>query len=213
MLIRLGFHRSWAQVAALASAGAAAIHFAAARPHLMEWAPAGGFMLASGLAQLAWAVWMATAPGDEAVVAGVALNAGIIGLWALSRTVGLPFGPNAGLAEHIHADDALATVLEALVVAASLRILTGTLPSRVFTVFAAAATAVAPLATAHDVTRERLTAGAVLAGALAARALVTLTIQSMQGRRIDVYSIIRRNLVPVGVADRPNLGACEPGSP
>ena len=50
------------------------IHFAAAGPHLKEWRPAGLFMIASGVAQLVWALWVARAPSRLVVVVFVKIN-------------------------------------------------------------------------------------------------------------------------------------------
>jgi hypothetical protein len=45
-------------LAALASAGAAAIHLAVAKPHFDEYTLFGVFFVGSGLAQLAWPIWL-----------------------------------------------------------------------------------------------------------------------------------------------------------
>jgi hypothetical protein len=196
MLMGLGFRRTWVEVAFLGSTGAAAVHFAAAQPHVEEWAPAGAFMLLSGLAQLAWALWIAVRPTSQAAAAGVALNSGIITLWLLSRTVGIPFGPNAGMAEHIHAGDALATTLEIVVVAATLAISSEGAPSRFLAKLVGAAAAVAVLVGAHDRLREGLTAAAALVITAVARSLAGI----LEVRRDHVFASIVRFVRAAGRA-------------
>jgi hypothetical protein len=50
------------------------------------------------------------------VLALATLNLAVIATWVLSRTIGAPFGPNAGVAEDIGVPDLVATVLEAIIV-------------------------------------------------------------------------------------------------
>lgn len=105
-----------ARLAALASLGAATIHFAVVPAHWQEWAPAGLFFLLIALSQLIWAfavLAMTTAP---ILAAGIILNAGAVALWAVSRTAGAPFGPHAGEPELAQAADLCATLLQIYVV-------------------------------------------------------------------------------------------------
>lgn len=53
-----------------------------------------------------------------------------VGIWIWSRTAGLPIGPEAGEPEAIGADDLLATVLEALLVAWVVAVRAPTIGSR-----------------------------------------------------------------------------------
>jgi len=126
-----------ATVAAGASAGAAAIHFAMVPVHAEQLVDALGFALA-GWFQLALAVLLLTRPASRPVlVAAAAVNAVLIGLWAWSRTSGVPIGAHAGIAEPIEAIDLVTVVLELAVVAAALTMLSApalrlpTLPSAV----------------------------------------------------------------------------------
>jgi hypothetical protein len=57
------------------------------------------------------------------LTAGVVLNAGIIGVWALSRIWGVPIGPDAWTPEPVSLADALSTGFEAGIVAVSLAVL------------------------------------------------------------------------------------------
>ena len=104
------------RLAALASLGAATIHFAVVPTHWREWMAAGVFFLSIALFQLIWA-WVAlTRTTTPVLVAGIAVNVGAIGLWAVSRSAGAPFGPHAGEAELIQAADLCALLLQTYVV-------------------------------------------------------------------------------------------------
>jgi hypothetical protein len=98
------------------SAGGAAIHVAVAPDHFHEYALFGVFFLAASAAQAAWAIAVLVRPNRPLLVAAVIGNAGLIMLWALSRTVGLPVGPELWRPEGITAADALATQLEVVLV-------------------------------------------------------------------------------------------------
>ena len=104
-------------LAALATAGAAAIHFAVAFPHLREWWVYGIFFVATGWLQLAWSALSPRSADRRLLWAGAAGNLAVVMLWGTTRSTGLPFGPEPGEAEAISASDAIATALEALAVA------------------------------------------------------------------------------------------------
>lgn len=59
-------------------------------------------------------------PSLRVLRVGVLVNVGTIAVWAVSRTVGLPFGPNAGVPEPVSRIDLAAGVLEVMVCAAAL---------------------------------------------------------------------------------------------
>jgi hypothetical protein len=104
-------------VAAAASAGAAAIHFAVISEHFDEYWLFGLFFLGSGVAQLLWATAVIFRPERAVVVIGALGNAAIIVLWVVSRTSGLPLGPDSGTAEAVGIADVAATALEGMIVA------------------------------------------------------------------------------------------------
>ncbi|MDO9458027.1 hypothetical protein [Nocardioides sp.] len=81
-----------APLAVVATAAAAGIHAAVAPPHLREQTVAGLFFLVTAAAQLAWAAAAAGRPTPTLLRAGVVLNLGLVALWLLTRTAGLPFG-------------------------------------------------------------------------------------------------------------------------
>lgn len=105
-----------ARLAALASFGAAVIHFAVVPAHWQEWVVAGQFFALLALFQLVWARAVLARPTNLVLAGGVLLNLGAIALWVVSRTVGAPFGPHAGEPELVQAADLCALLLQLYVV-------------------------------------------------------------------------------------------------
>jgi hypothetical protein len=105
-----------ARLAALASLGAAVIHFTVVPTHWHEWMPAGVFFVALASFQLIWAAAVLVRATTPFLAAGIALNVAAIAVWALSRTAGTPFGPHAGDAEVMQAADLCALLLQIYVV-------------------------------------------------------------------------------------------------
>jgi hypothetical protein len=101
---------------ALASIGAAVIHFMVTPDHLEEFVLFGVFFFGLGIFQALWAGGILLKPNTLVLAAGVLVSALVIGVWALSRTAGLPIGPEAGEPEHVGLSDVLATALEGLIV-------------------------------------------------------------------------------------------------
>ena len=100
--------------AALATAGAACVHFAVVLEHLREWWGFGAFFLVCGWAQLVWAALAPRRRDTRLLWVGLAGNLLVLALWLVSRTVGLPFGPEPGEVEPVGAPDAVASALEAV---------------------------------------------------------------------------------------------------
>ncbi|BBX19529.1 hypothetical protein CRI77_14445 [Mycolicibacterium duvalii] len=105
-----------ARLAALASLGAAVIHFAVVPAHWHEWMPAGLFFVALALGQLLWALVVLARTTPSVLAFGIMLNVGAIALWTVSRTTGAPFGPHAGTAEVVQGADLCALLLQIYVV-------------------------------------------------------------------------------------------------
>lgn len=105
-----------ARLAAIASLGAAVIHFAVAPTHWQGWMPSGLFFVSLALLQLIWAKLVLARTTTPVLAAGIMLNVGAVALWAFSRTAGAPFGPNAGEAELVQAADLCALLLQIYVV-------------------------------------------------------------------------------------------------
>ena len=99
-------------VLAAVSLGAGGIHFAMISPHFDEWWASGVFFAALAWFQVAWAVGVVLRPSRALLAVGALINAGALGVWAVSRTWGVPVGPHAGVAEAASFVDILATAFE-----------------------------------------------------------------------------------------------------
>lgn len=99
---------------ALASAtllGAAGIHIAVVPEHMEEWPLAGWFFVVLAIAEVVAAgfAW-STRPRTLSLI--VALSLATVALWGVSRTIGLPVGPEPWTAEAVGPLDLSATLLE-----------------------------------------------------------------------------------------------------
>ena len=90
----LSYGRGLIVPAALLTLGAAAIHFSVAPDHLQEYPLFGILFLLTGTSQAVLAVLTLLRPRPLIFEVAIAIAAGCIAVWAISRTVGLPFGPN-----------------------------------------------------------------------------------------------------------------------
>ena len=108
---------------ALLSGSAAVIHFGVFGEHMREYWLLGIFFVIAGAFQMGWALLAFTAPGKYLLLVGAAVNATIIVVWALSRTVGLPAAIVHEGIEPIGFPDAVATVYEAILVIGALVLL------------------------------------------------------------------------------------------
>jgi hypothetical protein len=105
------------------SLGAGVIHFSVSGEHYsLSWLHGSFFAVVAWL-QLAWAVGVILRPSRRLLVAGVLLNAGIIGVWTMDRIWGVPVGPEAWTPEKIALADALSSGFEAGIVVLSLAVL------------------------------------------------------------------------------------------
>ena len=101
---------------ALASVGAGVIHLAVAPNHLREWVPFGVFFLVLGAAQLAWAALVWVRPTRSLLITGAIANAGVVALWLLSRSAGIPIGPEHWSPEAMGFADVVCSTYETLIV-------------------------------------------------------------------------------------------------
>ena len=101
---------------ALASAGASAIHAAVCPAHFREATAFGVFFLLAAALQAAWAVLILRQPGRALLTLGAIGNLVVVGLWTMSRTVGVPIGPEVWRPEAITVADSLATTLELAII-------------------------------------------------------------------------------------------------
>lgn len=90
-----------ARCAAVASLGAAVIHFAVAPAHWGDWVASGVFFASMALFQLVWTFVAWSRPTNWVLAAGVLANGGAVALWVTACTAGIPFGPFAGQPEAV----------------------------------------------------------------------------------------------------------------
>jgi hypothetical protein len=105
------------------SLAAGAIHAAVAPEHYQHSAVLGVAFAVLAAVQVGFAAWVLRRLTPGAWVAGLAVNVPVVLVWLVSRTAGLPFGPDAGHAEAIGLLDALGTGAEVLLAAGCIRLL------------------------------------------------------------------------------------------
>ena len=79
-------------LAVVSSAAAAGVHAAVAPEHVRESVLFGLFFVGCALAQLVWTGAVAVHGSRGLLAVGALGNLSVIGLWAVTRTLGLPFG-------------------------------------------------------------------------------------------------------------------------
>jgi hypothetical protein len=113
---RRGSDSQWPWVcryaAAAALLGAALIHISQARPHFQEWFAAGITFLVVTVLELTLAISVILLPSKRVLAATMWTSTATVALWALSRTIGLPFGPEPYTPEAIGKPDLTSAVLE-----------------------------------------------------------------------------------------------------
>ncbi len=115
-------------VIAAALLASAVIHVAVVPEHLEEWHAAALFFLLLTGAEVAAATglfWARGRAGRAGLVGVVVVSAVPLMVWAMSRTVGMPFGPEAGAPEAVGLADCVACLLEAGALVAALLLLRG----------------------------------------------------------------------------------------
>lgn len=104
---------------------AAAIHVVAAYSHAGESALHAVAFAVVAAAQFAWGIAVYRGAGSSVLASGAVLSLAVVAAWIASRTVGLPFGPEAWTPEPVGIQGLLATADEivlALVVAGHLAV-------------------------------------------------------------------------------------------
>ncbi len=100
-------------VAAGLSLAAALIHLIAMPEHFEEWWGYGAFFLVTAVFQAAYGAVLLRRLRPWLLYLGIAVNLGVIALWLVTRTAGVPFfGPHAGEVEDVGALDVAATLVE-----------------------------------------------------------------------------------------------------
>lgn len=101
---------------ALLSTGAAVVHFAVIPQHMDEWWLTGMFFVVVALFQLGWALLVLLSPSRLLCAVGLLVNALVVVTWIVSRTTGVPVGPEAGEPEAVGFPDTLSTAYEVVFV-------------------------------------------------------------------------------------------------
>ncbi len=109
---------------------AGVIHLAVVPEHWEEFRLFGAAFVLMAACQIGWAATMARAMSRTGLLVGLAVNAGIIAIWGVARTTGLPIGPEGGHVESVGTLDSLATGAEMAIVLAATFILTRRSQSR-----------------------------------------------------------------------------------
>jgi hypothetical protein len=109
--------------AVLTLLGAAAIHAKVIPEHFDEWVAAGVFFVALTVVQAALGIALLLSRRRILYSSALVVSSATVLIWAVSRTTGLPFGPEAGTAEVVGRPDTVSTILELVTVAATLPLL------------------------------------------------------------------------------------------
>lgn len=104
--------RCWAGFASL---GAGLVHLAVVQEHLDEWWLFGAFFAVLGAAQVLWAVAALAADRPPLLRTVASVNLAVVALWLVTRTVGLPIGPEPWQPEAAGRADVLCSLLEVAV--------------------------------------------------------------------------------------------------
>lgn len=105
---------------ALPLAAAAGTHLAVAPAHFREATILGVFFVTTAIVQLAQAFLIGTIPTRRVLASIASVNLVVAGVWVVSRTTGLPFGPDANQPEGIGIIDSLSTAFEIIAAAISI---------------------------------------------------------------------------------------------
>lgn len=112
-----GLSESAALVTAFMLVAAALVHLAVTPSHFAQWWAFGAFFALAALVQVAQAVQLLRRPSSRLIAWICAANAAIVVVWVLSRTSGLPVGPESGRPEAVGWLDVLTTYDEAVLIA------------------------------------------------------------------------------------------------
>ena len=116
---------------AILSLATAVIHFAVAGQHFQEYWLFGVFMLVAAWLQLLWAIAIIARQSPPLLWGGAVLNAGVVAVYIVTRTIGDVVGPAPHAVEPLGFGDGLCTALEATVIAGCWWLLTAKTDHRV----------------------------------------------------------------------------------
>jgi hypothetical protein len=105
--------------------GSAVIHAAVVPERLTEWAGAGMFFVVLAAVELAVAAVLLARPQPGVLLAAAIVSIGPLALWLYSRSVGMPFGPRAGVPEQVGLPDFTACALEVITLLVAVVLLRG----------------------------------------------------------------------------------------
>ena len=94
---------------------AAIIHAQAIGWHLGEYAPFAALFAVLAAAQIGWGVLLYRRPHPRLLWAGVVLSLGVVAVWIVSRTSGLPLGPERWSPEEVGSADVISSADEVAV--------------------------------------------------------------------------------------------------
>ena len=86
--------------------------------HWQESPLYGGFFVAATVGQLGLAVLLARGSAPWLLAGNIAVQLGLVALWAVTRTAGIPLGPEAGMVEAVGLLDSLCVAAQVLSAAA-----------------------------------------------------------------------------------------------
>src|SRR5438105_3366555 len=101
-------------LAAVLTFGAAIIHLAVAPEHLRAYVPFGVFFLTVGCAQIIVAVELLAHPTRRLIGGLLLANLTLVGLWFISRRIGLPIGPTPWVPEETGLTDVICQIMQIL---------------------------------------------------------------------------------------------------
>ena len=99
------------------SASTALVHGGACTAHLDEYAGYAVLFAALAAFQAGWAMIVYRGGSVPVLGVGIAVNASVLLVWLLSRTAGLPFGPDAAAPEQFGIADLQASAAEVAIIA------------------------------------------------------------------------------------------------
>ena len=122
----------WLGRAIVLSAVAGLIHVLATPEHFEEWVGYGLFFVVAAAAQGVYSIALLfNGPKRPLLITGIVGNGLIVGLYLITRTVGIPFfGPEAGEVEPVGALDVISKVVELALIAALVAMSREAFPSR-----------------------------------------------------------------------------------
>ena len=117
-------------MAAGLSWAAAIIHAVVIPAHFREWWLFGVFFVVVAAFQLAWGARAYTRPRPWLLRGGALVNVAVAAVWVVSRTVGVPAGPEPWEREAVGFIDVMATLDELAIAALAWAVVSGRRPPR-----------------------------------------------------------------------------------